>query len=68
MVDKTSNPQEAIEIAIKREREAYEFYTRHADLFENEATKQMFRFLAEEEKKHEARLQEELDKNFLAEM
>ena len=68
MIDKTSDPQEAIEVAIKREREAYEFYASHAELFENEATRQMFEFLAEEEKKHEMKLQEELDKNFLSEM
>ena len=68
MLDRTTDPQEAIEIAIKREREAHEFYARHAELFDNDATRQMFLFLADEEKKHEQKLQEELDNNYLSEM
>jgi len=68
MPDKTTDPQEAIEIAIKREREAYEFYSKHAELFDNDATRQMFLYLAGEEKKHEEKLQEELDNNYLSEM
>jgi rubrerythrin len=68
MIDKTTDPQEAIEIAIKREHEAYEFYKSHAELFDNAATREMFMFLAEEEKKHEQKLQQELDDNFLKEM
>lgn len=68
MIDKTTDPQEAIRIAIKREHEAHEFYKNHADLFENKATKEMFLFLAKEEKKHEERLQAELDENLHYEM
>lgn len=68
MIDKTTDPQEAMKIAIQREIEAYEFYKGHADLFENESTKKMFLFLAGEEMKHRNKLQEELDKNFLYEM
>ncbi|HDL04776.1 MAG: hypothetical protein DRP46_04350 [Candidatus Zixiibacteriota bacterium] len=68
MIDKTTDPREAIRIAIKREHEAYEFYKNHADLFENAATKEMFLFLAEEEKKHEEKLQAELDENLHYEM
>lgn len=68
MVDKTSDPQEAIELAIKKEREAHEFYAAHAQLFENEATRRMFEFLAEEEKKHEVKLREELDNFIMPEM
>ncbi|MEP0829476.1 MAG: ferritin family protein [Candidatus Zixiibacteriota bacterium] len=68
MIDKTTDPQEAIRIAIQREQEAYDFYHEHARLFENEATREMFEFLAKEELKHKARLQEELDKNYLYEM
>jgi rubrerythrin len=67
-MDTTTDPQEAIKIAIKREREAYEFYKRHADLFENEATREMFMFLAGEELKHEEKLQKELDEKYLYEM
>lgn len=68
MIDRTTDPQEAIKIAIKRENEAYEFYKSHAELFDNDATKGMFLFLAEEEKKHEEKLQKELDDNYLYEM
>jgi rubrerythrin len=68
MIDKTADPLEAIKIAIQREREAYEFYKVHAELFENQATKEMFLFLAGEELKHEKRLQKELDDNYMYEM
>lgn len=68
MIDKTTDPQEAIKIAIQREHEAYEFYKNHAELFENEATREMFLFLANEEKGHEEKLQKELDENYLYEM
>ena len=68
MIDKTTNPLEAIRIAIQREQEAHDFYNNHARLFENEATREMFEFLAKEELKHKTRLQEELDKNYLYEM
>lgn len=68
MIDKTTDPQEAIRIAIKREWEAHDFYENHAGLFENEATREMFLFLAEEESKHEERLQKELDDFVLPEM
>jgi len=62
MLDKTTDPQEALRLAIKREQAAYEFYKHHADIFENDATKEMFNHLAEEEIKHRERLQDELDK------
>ena len=68
MIDKTTDPLEAIKIAIRREREAYEFYKNHAELFDNDATREMFMFLAEEERKHEEKLQKELDENYLYEM
>ncbi len=68
MIDETTDPQEAIEIAIRREREAHDFYAAHAALFKNEATRRMFLFLAKEEKKHEDLLREDLDKNYLSEM
>jgi rubrerythrin len=68
MIDKTTDPLEAIKIAIRREQEAHDFYKNHADLFENDATKEMFLFLAKEEMKHKTKLQDELDKNYLYEM
>jgi rubrerythrin len=68
MLDKTTDPKEAIEIAIKREHEAYMFYSTHAELFDDDATREMFLFLAEEEKKHETKLQQELDDHYQYEM
>ena len=68
MLDKTTDPQEAIKIAIEKEREAQLFYRQYADLFENEGTRQMFIFLANEERKHEEKLQKELEENYLYEM
>jgi rubrerythrin len=68
MLDKTTDPKEALEIAIKRERAAHQFYAAHAELFEDEATREMFLFLAEEEKQHEAKLQQELDDHYQYEM
>jgi rubrerythrin len=68
MLDKTTDPLEAIKIALKREQEAFDFYNNHAHLFENEGTREMFLYLAKEEKKHKDKLQEELDKNYLYEM
>ncbi len=68
MVDKADNPVDAIRLAIKREEAAYDFYMKHAKLFENEATRKMFESLAEEEIKHKERLQAELDDNYLTEM
>jgi rubrerythrin len=68
MVDKADNPVDAIRLAIKREEAAYDFYMRHAKLFENEATRKMFEALAKEEIKHKERLLAELDENYLTEM
>jgi rubrerythrin len=68
MVDKADNPVDAIRLAIKREEAAYDFYMRHAKIFENEATRKMFEALAKEEIKHKERLLAELDENYLTEM
>lgn len=68
MLDSTDDPIEALELAIKREEAAYQFYKKHAEIFKNEATKQMFERLAEEEIKHKKRLQQELDDNYFTEM
>jgi rubrerythrin len=68
MIDATSDPVEAIKLAIQREEGAYEFYMRHAKVFKNEATRRMFEALAAEEIKHKERLLAELDNNYLSEM
>jgi len=68
MLDSTDDPVEALQLAIKREEAAYQFYKKHASLFKNEATKQMFEMLAEEEIKHKEKLQAELDDYYMSEM
>ncbi len=68
MIDATNDPIEALELAIKREEAAYQFYMRHAKVFKNEATRKMFEKLAEEEIAHKEKLQRELDDNYFTEM
>lgn len=64
----TDDPIEALELAIKREEAAYEFYKKYAKVFKNEATREMFEALAAEEIKHKEKLQAELDDHYLTEM
>ena len=68
MTDVTDDPIEAIELAIKREEGAYQFYMRHSKVFKNDATRKMFERLAQEEIKHKEALQAELDNNYMPEM
>lgn len=68
MIDATDDPIEALQMAIKREEAAHQFYQKHAQLFKNEATRRMFEALANEEIKHKERLQQELDDHYLTEM
>jgi rubrerythrin len=68
MVDITDDPVEALQMAIKREEAAYEFYMKYARVFKNEATRKMFEALAEEEIKHKEKLLAELDDHYLTEM
>lgn len=68
MIDATDDPIEALQMAIKREEAAHQFYMKHAQLFKNEATRRMFEALANEEIKHKERLQQELDDHYLTEM
>jgi rubrerythrin len=68
MLDMTDDPVEALQLAIKREEAAYEFYMKHARVFKNDATRKMFETLAAEEIKHKERLQAELDDHYLTEM
>jgi len=48
---------EALIIAIPRESEANEFYLKLAEEYQDEASKEMFRFLAAQELKHRASLE-----------
>ena len=68
MIDDTTTPQEAIRMAIEREKGAHEFYAQAAKIAHYPGTKQMFEFLAKEEIKHRRMLEEELNKDYYQEM
>ncbi len=68
MIDDTTTPQEAVRLAIEREKTAHEFYAKAAKIAKYPGTKQMFEFLAQEELKHLRLLQAELDKDYMQEM
>lgn len=48
---------EALVIAIPRETEAHEYYMALADEYQDPASKEMFRFLAQQESKHREHLE-----------
>ncbi len=68
MVDASTNPLEALQMALKREVAAEEFYLNAAKSAEEASSRKMFEFLAAEERKHQRIIQDEIDKNFLKEM
>jgi len=68
MTDDLTTPEEAIRLAIEREKDSHEFYTRAAKIAQYPGTKQMFEFLAQEELKHRRMLEEELNKDYYREM
>lgn len=68
MIDDSTTPQEAVRLAIEREKTANHFYTQAARIAKYPGTKQMFEFLAKEEEKHLKILQAELDKDYMQEM
>ncbi len=68
MIDETTKPQEAIRIAIEREKAAYDFYSRAAKVAKYPGTREMFESLAQEELRHRRILEEELNKDYYQEM
>ncbi len=68
MIDESTTPQEAIKIAIEREKAASEFYTKAAKIAKYPGTKEMFESLAKEEMQHRRILEEELNKDYFKEM
>jgi erythrin-vacuolar iron transport family protein len=65
MIDQTTTPEEAVRMAIDRERKAHIFYTQAAKIAKYPGTKQMFEELAKEELSHLQRLEDELDKEYM---
>jgi rubrerythrin len=68
MIDKTTTPEEAIRVAIEREKAAHEFYSKAAKIAKYPGTKEMFESLAKEELRHRRMLEEELNKDYYKEM
>lgn len=68
MIDETTTPEEAIRIAIEREKAAHEFYSKAAKIAKYPGTKEMFESLAKEEFRHRRMLEEELNKDYYKEM
>lgn len=68
MIDEKTTPQEAIRMAMEREKGSHEFYIQAARIAKYPGTRQMFEFLAQEELKHRRILEEELNKDYLKEV
>ncbi len=56
------DPSEALFTALEREKWAYKKYKEAVEKFDEGEVKELFRFLAEEEKRHVQMIQDELDK------
>ena len=67
-VDGNTSPAEAARLALMQETKARKFYEECAKIMEHPGAKKMFEFLAEEERKHEALIREEIDRFHLQEM
>ena len=68
MMDHSTTPEEAIRMAIEREKGSYEFYTQAAKIAIYPGTRQMFEYLAKEELRHRKMLEEELNRNYSPDM
>lgn len=64
----TMSLEEAWRLAIEKERESRALYLRLAAQAGDSAQKNLFRFLASEEEKHERMLQDEFDRAFTPDM
>lgn len=71
MVDVKASPdmsyQEALILAMKKEKAAFKLYTALADRMEDPAMKEIFYLLAQEESKHKLRFEIEYDDHILKE-
>jgi rubrerythrin len=63
-----NTPIEIIQMALAREKDAVRNYTEHAKTAEEPSIREMFLFLAEEEKKHVKLLLDEVEKEIYQEM
>lgn len=61
-VNEQTRPEEAVKLAIERERMAQAFYSKCASIVTDPGVKKMFEFLAAEEGKHLGLLEREYDR------
>lgn len=61
-VDEHTRPEEAVKMAMERERLAREFYFHCAGIVKDPGVRKMFEFLAGEEGRHFALLEQEYDR------
>lgn len=61
------DPSEVLHKALEREKWAYRKYSEAVDQFEDPEIKELFRTLAEEEKRHVEMIQAELDREVFKE-
>lgn len=61
-VNEQTRPDEAVKLAIERERMAQAFYLRCASIVKDPGVKKMFEFLAAEEGRHQGLLEREYDR------
>jgi rubrerythrin len=64
----SNTPIEIIQLALGREQDAVRVYSEYGKTAEEPSIREMFLFLAEEEKKHVKLLQEEIEKEIYQEM
>jgi len=62
------NPMDVIRMALDREKIAYRNYTEYARIATQPEIRELFRYLAEEEKKHVKLLTDEIEKESHQEM
>ncbi len=62
------NPMDVIRMALEREKIAYVNYTEYARIATQPEIRELFRYLAEEEKKHAKLISDEIEKETYREM
>lgn len=62
MIDPNMKPVEILRMALEREKDAFRFYSEAAKVSTDPASQATFRAMAEEEKEHIQKLEEEIDR------
>ncbi len=67
-VDETTHLQDALNIALEREKAAVQFYSEGAAKVTDAGVKTLFSELAQEEKQHVRKIQEAIEREIMQEM